>query len=121
MKKVFRFNEKNLKLEELEAKCNLYRIVAKKMGVVYCVYDKGWVHNNIKHQNEEFLYVIKGLLTAKVGNSHFQLASGDGVLISQETLHSFVALKKTTALVFFAPPITSKQAKQIMKKAKNKQ
>lgn len=114
-KNYFRFSE--LKLEVLEDKCFLHRIVANKMGIVYCEYQKGWVHNNIRHVSEEFMYIIRGQLEAKIGKAKHILKKGDGVLIPSKRLHSFVAMKKTIALVVFAPPITSKQAKAIMKKS----
>ena len=114
VKKYFKL--KSEKLTKLEEKCYLHRIVAKEMAIVYCEYKKGWEHINIKHISEEFLYIIKGHLTAKVGKESYVLKTGDGLLIPSNVPHTFVALKNTTALVTFAPPITAKQAKKIIKK-----
>lgn len=121
MEKNF-FHFKNLKLTKLEDKCFLHRIVAKKMGIVYCEYQKGWTHNNIQHTSEEFMYIISGHLEASIGKVKHTLKKGQGVLIPSNTFHTFIALKKTIALVIFAPPITAKQAQVIMKKsaARNK-
>ena len=114
-KNYFKFSD--LKLEKLEDKCFLHRIVAKKMGIVYCEYQKGWIHDNIRHTNEEFMYIISGHLKATVGKANHILKKGNGILIPANKLHSFIALKKTIALVIFAPPITSRQAEVIMEKS----
>lgn len=114
MKKFFKL--KSAKLKKFEDKAYLHRIVRKKMTVIYCKFQKGWQHIKIKHISEEFLYVIKGHLKAKIGKNDYVLKNGDSVLIPSNEIHTIFALKDTLALGVFSPPITAKKAKAIIKK-----
>ncbi len=107
-------------LIKLEDKVYTYRIIGEKLGAVYCLYEEGWEHINIRHTNEEFLYVIDGHLKAEFGGQHYELKNGDAILIPSNEPHSFVATETTRALVMFAPPITNAEALRIMEEIKNK-
>ncbi len=107
-------------LEKTKFDENLYlhRIVGKEMAVVYAEFKKGAVHNNLRHSNEEFFYLISGEMFAEIGNQPYTLKNGDGVLIPSNVLHSFSATETSIALITFAPPITHDMADNLLEESK---
>lgn len=101
-------------LRKLEDKAAVYEIVGDKLSAMYFQYEKGYEHTGLKHANEEFIYIIKGHLKAEIGNEHYELKSGDAVLIPSKESHKIFAVETTLVLALFAPPITNDEAKLLV-------
>lgn len=87
--------------------------------MVYCHYEQDWEHINLRHANEEFLYVLEGHLHAELDADQYELKAGDAILIPPNQVHTLIAREPTKALVMFAPPITETEARIMMQKMKN--
>ena len=110
----------SLEKTKLDEKLYLHRIVGKEMAIVYAEFQKGAVHNNLTHSNEEFFYLISGEMHAEIDNQSYTLKNGEGVLIPANVLHSFSANETSIALITFAPPITHDMADKILEESKSK-
>lgn len=108
----------SLKREQFSEKLSLHRIVANEMAIVYAEFQQGAKEDNIKHSNEEFFYVVSGCLEAYIGNTHYTLKAGDGLLIPSNEIHGFSAIETAIALITFAPPINKEQAEIIKENMK---
>lgn len=102
-----------IELKKFDDKLYLHRIVGRELAMVYAKFETGAKHQDIRHSNEEFFYVVSGHIDVAVGRKNYTLHTGNGVLIPGNEIHSMHAQKDTLALIAFAPPITEEKAEEI--------
>jgi quercetin dioxygenase-like cupin family protein len=117
MEKIL-YHMPKLEKKQIDENLRSHKINGKEMSIVYSEFKKGAVHENLKHFNEEFFYLVSGEMNAHIDNQSFNLKSGDGLLISSNTLHGFFAIETSIALITFAPPMTMNITNNILKDPK---